>query len=49
MNPTTPAQHREMCRAIRAIFDANVDFEADAERVREFLATSGTTPERPLP
>lgn len=33
-----PPRHREMCRAIRAVFEANVDFEADAERVREFLA-----------
>jgi hypothetical protein len=33
-----PPRHREMCRAIRAVFDANVDFAAEAERVREFLA-----------
>ena len=34
---TSPEQHREMCEAIRATFDATVDFAADAERVREML------------
>jgi hypothetical protein len=33
-----PARHREMCRAIRRVFDETVDFAAEAERVREFLA-----------
>lgn len=35
-----PARHRAMCEAIRAVFDANVDFAAEAERVREFLSPS---------
>jgi hypothetical protein len=35
---TTPDQLRAMCEAIRATFDATVDFAADAERVRELLA-----------
>ncbi len=31
-------RHAEMCRAIRAVFDDQVDWAAEAERVREFLA-----------
>ncbi len=34
---TSPRQHREMCEAMRATFDATVDFEADAEAVRTLL------------
>ncbi len=30
--------HREMCEAMREVFLATVDFEADAERVKELLA-----------
>jgi hypothetical protein len=32
-----PERHREMCRAIRRVFDETVDFAAEAERIREFL------------
>jgi hypothetical protein len=35
---TDPERHREMCRAIRRVFDETVDFAAEAERIREFLA-----------
>jgi hypothetical protein len=33
-----PERHREMCRAIRRVFDETVDFAAEAERIRELLA-----------
>jgi len=33
-----PDRHRAMCEAIRRVFDDNVDFAGEAERVREFLA-----------
>jgi hypothetical protein len=35
---TDARTHREMCEAMREVFAATVDFEADAERVRELLA-----------
>jgi len=34
---TTSERHQEMCEAMRATFDATVDFEADAEAVRALL------------
>ena len=33
-----PSRHRAMCEAIRAVFDEQVDFAAEAERIREFLS-----------
>jgi hypothetical protein len=33
----TPERHREMCRAIRATFDQETDWEADAQRVAELI------------
>lgn len=33
-----PERHAEMCRAIRRVFEEHVDFEAEAEKVRELLA-----------
>lgn len=33
----TPQRHAEMCRAIRDVFDANTDYEGDAERIADFL------------
>jgi hypothetical protein len=35
---TDRKRHREMCEAMRETFDATVDFEADAEAVRELLS-----------
>lgn len=32
------ARHKAMCQAIRATFDGLVDFDAEAERIAEFLA-----------
>lgn len=37
---TSPAKHREMCEAMRATFDATVDFDADAEKVRALLEST---------
>ena len=34
---TSPEKHRAMCEAMRATFDATVDYEADAEAVRSLL------------
>ena len=34
----TPERHAEMCRAIRAQFDQETDWQADAERVRSMLS-----------
>jgi hypothetical protein len=34
----TPEEHAEMCRNIRRVFDETVDYAAEAQRVREFLA-----------
>lgn len=34
----TPKRHQEMCVSMRATFEAIVDFEADAEKVRGLLA-----------
>ena len=31
-------EHREMCRAIRRVFDETVDFDAEGERIAEFLS-----------
>ena len=33
-----PARHEEMCRTIRERFEALVDFDAEAERIMEFLS-----------
>lgn len=33
-------EHQRMCEAIRAVFDATVDFEADAEKVRALLQSA---------
>lgn len=33
----TPAEHREMCLAIRAIFDAEVDYDREEQAIRELL------------
>ncbi len=33
-----PARHRAMCKAIRAKFDSLVDYAAEAEQIRAFLA-----------
>ena len=38
MRATSPERHREMCEAVRATFDATVDFAGDAERVRALLS-----------
>ena len=34
---TTPEKHQEMCEAMRATFDATVDFADDAERILALL------------
>lgn len=38
----TPERHAEMCRAIRATFDRLVDYDAEAERIRDFLGVAVT-------
>lgn len=38
MRATTPERHAEMCRVMRAIFEQMVDFDVDAELVRNLLA-----------
>jgi hypothetical protein len=35
-----PERHREMCRAIRATFDSLVDYDREADTIRDLLGAA---------